>query len=114
MCRCGGPAPSQEVLALLLNDLAALDQEVVLVLDDYHVIESRDVHDGMVFLLDHMPARLHLVLASRADPPLPLARFRARGELVEIRAADLRFTPEEAGSLGSLPRSSEPDGFTGS
>ena len=89
-------ASSQEVLTGLLNDLAALERDVVLVLDDYHAIESRDVHDGMAFLLDHLPPRLHLVLASRADPPLPLARLRARGELVEIRAADLRFTPEEA------------------
>ncbi|MFC0682784.1 protein kinase [Lysobacter korlensis] len=89
-------APSQEVLTALLNDLAALERDVVLVLDDYHVLESRDVHDGMAFLLDHMPPRLHLVIASRADPPLPIARLRARGELVEVRAADLRFSPEEA------------------
>ena len=65
-------------------------------LDDYHVIEARDIHDGVAFLLDHLPARLHLVIASRADPPFPLARLRARGELVEVRAADLRFTAEEA------------------
>ena len=68
----------------------------MLVLDDYHVIDARDVQDGMAFLLDHLPPQLHLVIASRADPPLPLARLRARGELVEIRAADLRFTPDEA------------------
>ena len=90
------PASSQELLIVLLNDLALLDREVALVLDDYHVIESRDVHDGMAFLLDHMPSKLHLLLASRADPPLPLARLRARGELVEVRAADLRFSSEEA------------------
>ena len=69
---------------------------MVLVLDDYHVIESREVHDAMAFLLDHLPPQLHLVIASRSDPPLPLARLRARGELVEVRAADLRFTAEEA------------------
>ena len=68
----------------------------MLVLDDYHVIDARDVQDGMAFLLDHLPAQLHLVIASRADPALPLARLRGRGELVEIRAADLRFTPDEA------------------
>ena len=68
----------------------------MLVLDDYHVIDAREVQEGMAFLLDHLPPRLHLVIASRADPALPLARLRARGELVEIRAADLRFTPEEA------------------
>ena len=71
----------------------------MLVLDDFHVIDARDVHDGMAFLLDHLPPRLHLVIASRADPALPLARLRARGELVEIRAADLRFTPDEAADV---------------
>ena len=65
----------------------------MLVLDDYHLIDAPDVQEGMAFLLDHLPPRLHLVIASRADPALPLARLRARGELVEIRAADLRFTP---------------------
>src|SRR5438105_8698371 len=73
-----------------------MSTDLLLVLDDYHVIDARDIHDGMVFLLDHLPPRAHLVIASRADPPLPLARLRARGELVEIRAADLRFTPDEA------------------
>ncbi|GAB3345074.1 hypothetical protein [Modestobacter lapidis] len=65
-------------------------------LDDFHVVESRDVQDGMTFLLDHLPRQIRLVLASRADPALPLARLRGRGELVEIRAAGLRFTPGEA------------------
>ena len=68
----------------------------MLVLDDYHVIEEREVQDGMAFLLDHLPPQLHLVIASRADPVLPLTRLRVRGELVETRAAELRFTPEEA------------------
>ena len=84
------------VLATLVNDLAALPGDVVLVLDDYHVIDSPQVQDGMAFLLAHRPAQLHLVIAGRADPPLPLARLRGGGELVELRAADLRFTPEEA------------------
>ena len=70
--------------------------DIVLVLDDYHVIDARDIQDGMAFLLEHLPPQLHLVIATRADPALPLARLRARGELVEIRAADLRFTPDEA------------------
>jgi LuxR family maltose regulon positive regulatory protein len=87
---------TEAVLATLLNDLSALSDDVVLVLDDYHVIESGDVHDGVTFLLDHLPAQIHLVIATRADPPLPLARLRARGELVEVRAADLRFTQGEA------------------
>ena len=91
------PAAITTVLTTLLNDLAAAaDGDLVLVLDDYHHIESPEVHEGMAFLLDHMPPQLHLVVASRADPALPLARLRARGELVEVRAADLRFTPEEA------------------
>ena len=90
------PAPIRDVLTTLLNDLGALKSDLVLVLDDYHVIDSREVQDGMAFLLDHLPAQVHLVIASRADPPVPLARLRARGELVEARAADLRFTPDEA------------------
>ena len=88
--------PSEAGLATLLNDLDALSNDVVLVLDDYHVIEARDVQDGMAFLLEHLPPQIHLVIASRADPALPLARLRGRGELLEIRAADLRFTPGEA------------------
>src|SRR4051812_32212411 len=88
--------PIEAVLATLLNDLDAISNEVVLVLDDYHVIDAREVQDGMAFLLEHLPPQIHLVIASRADPALPLARLRGRGELVEIRAADLRFTPDEA------------------
>ena len=89
-------SPIETVLATLVNDLHATPNDVVLVLDDYHVIEARDVQDGMTFLLEHLPPQIHLVIASRADPALPLARLRGRGELVEIRAADLRFTPDEA------------------
>jgi len=88
--------PIEAVLATLLNDLSASSDDVVLVLDDYHVIDARDVQDGMAFLLEHLPPQMHLVIASRADPTLPLSRLRGRGELVEIRAADLRFTPDEA------------------
>src|SRR6266545_4890879 len=88
--------PIEAVLATLLNDLGAISNDVVLVLDDYHVIDARDVQDGMAFLLEHLPPQIHLVIASRADPALPLARLRGRGGLVEIRAADLRFTPAEA------------------
>ena len=90
------PPPIETVLTTLVNDLGAVANDVVLVLDDYHVIDARDVQEGMAFLLDHLPAQLHLVIGSRADPALPLARLRVRGELVEIRAADLRFTPDEA------------------
>jgi LuxR family transcriptional regulator, maltose regulon positive regulatory protein len=90
------PSPIVAVLAPLLNELGTLPKDVVLVLDDYHVIGARDIQDGMVFLVDHLPPQVHLLIATRADPALPLARLRARGELVEIRAADLRFTPDEA------------------
>ncbi len=88
--------PIETVLTVLLNDLGATAGDIVLVLDDYHVIDARDVQDGMAFLLDHLPPQLHVVIAGRADPALPLARLRGRGELVEIRAAELRFTPDEA------------------
>src|SRR6266567_9099828 len=76
--------------------LGAIAADIVLVLDDYHVIDASEVQDEMAFLLDHLPPRLHVVIAGRADPALPLARWRARGKLVEIRAAELRFTPDEA------------------
>ncbi len=92
------PPPIEMVLTPLLNDLGAISDDVVLVLDDYHLIDSRGVHEAMAFLLDHVPPQLHLVIATRADPALPLARLRARSELVEVRAADLRFTPDEAAS----------------
>jgi LuxR family transcriptional regulator, maltose regulon positive regulatory protein len=88
--------PNEAGLVALLNDLDAISNDVVLVLDDYHVIDARDVQDAMAFLLEHLPPQIHLVIASRTDPPLPLARLRGRGELAEIRAADLRFTPSEA------------------
>ena len=96
LLQASGPPPIETVLTTLLNDLSATAGDIVLVLDDYHVIDASDVQDGMAFLLDHLPARLHVVIASRADPALPLARLRARGELAEIRAAELRFTPDEA------------------
>jgi LuxR family maltose regulon positive regulatory protein len=86
----------EAVIASLLNDLQAVSNDVVLVLDDYHVIDARDVQEGMAFLLEHLSQHVHVVIASRADPPLPLAGLRGRGELVEIRAADLRFTADEA------------------
>lgn len=90
------PGVSHDVLTGILNDVSALTTDVVLVLDDYHVIVSAEVHDGVAFVLDHLPPQLHLVIASRVDPSLPLARLRARGGLVEVRAADLRFTADEA------------------
>jgi LuxR family maltose regulon positive regulatory protein len=88
--------PIEAVLATLLNDLDAISNDVVLVLDDYHVIDASGVQDGMAFMLEHLPPQIHLVIASRADPAFPLAGMRGRGQLIEIRAADLRFTPDEA------------------
>ncbi len=94
--RAPQPAPIETFLAMLLNELGELPSDVVLVLDDYHAIDAPDIHRGMAFVLDHLPPQLHLVIATRSDPALPLARLRARGELAEVRAADLRFTPDEA------------------
>jgi len=88
--------PIETVLATLLNELSAAPNDIVLVLDDFHVVDARDIQEGMAFLVEHLPPNVHLVIATRADPALPLARFRARGELAEIRAADLRFTSDEA------------------
>ncbi|MGH9134073.1 MAG: helix-turn-helix transcriptional regulator, partial [Ilumatobacteraceae bacterium] len=88
--------PLESVVATLLNDLAELTTDIVLVLDDYHVIESADLQRSVEFFLEHLPPRIRLVLASRSDPLLPLARLRVRGDLLEIRADDLRFTIDEA------------------
>ncbi|WP_148571890.1 LuxR C-terminal-related transcriptional regulator [Nocardioides caldifontis] len=85
-------------MTVLVNDLADRPQ-TVLVLDDYHVLTAPVVHEAMTFLVDHAPESLHLVVATRADPPLPLARLRSRGQLTELRAKELRFTTEEAGQL---------------
>jgi LuxR family maltose regulon positive regulatory protein len=90
------PLPTELVLTTLLNELAAAPSGVWLVLDDYHLVDSHDVGEGMAFLLEHLPPHVHVVLSTRADPDLPLSRWRVRGEMVEIRAADLRFTSEEA------------------
>jgi LuxR family maltose regulon positive regulatory protein len=92
------PQPLTMTVTTLVNDLALLDRDVALVLDDYHVIDSPEVHEAISFLVEHAPSQFHLVLATRADPPLPLARWRARGDLLELRAADLRFTGTEAAS----------------
>jgi LuxR family transcriptional regulator, maltose regulon positive regulatory protein len=93
------PGSSEAVVAALVNQLADESDPVVLVLDDFHVIEAPPVHQSVEALLAHLPPRLRLVLASRSDPPLALARLRASGQLTELRAAELRFTPEEAEAL---------------
>ena len=97
--RAAQPPPIEVVLTTLINEINAIDADFTLVLDDYHVIESAQVHSGLTFLLDHLPPRMQLVIASRSDPPLPLPRLRARGELTELRAADLRFTFDEASAF---------------
>jgi len=86
----------EAVLTSLINDLDSAGGEVVLVLDDYQLITNQSIHENVTFLLDHCPNTFHLVVATRSDPSLPLARLRARGQLVELRAADLRFTISEA------------------
>src|SRR5215470_951569 len=109
----GPPAPLsfEGLVTALINQLAAQpgEDKLLLVLDDYHLIDTQQVQDSLAFLLEHLPSSMHLVLASRPDPPLPLARLRARGQLAELRAAELRFTADEAAALlreavgGDLP-----------
>ncbi len=93
------PPAIEAVLTVLINDLADLAGDVLLVLDDYHAIEAPAVHQAVTFLIDHLPSQVHLVLTTRAEPPLPLARWRARGQLLELGAADLRFRPDEAAAF---------------
>jgi LuxR family maltose regulon positive regulatory protein len=90
------PPPVEEILTFLINVIATMPGQIVLVLDDYHLIEDQAIHDALGFLLARLPRQMHLVIATREDPPLPLARLRARGQLTELRATDLRFTPSEA------------------
>jgi LuxR family transcriptional regulator, maltose regulon positive regulatory protein len=93
------PPPTEAVVATLLNDLADNADSFVLVLDDYHLIDSRPVETTVAVLLEYLPPQMHLVIATREDPQLPLARLRARGQLSELRVKDLRFTPSEAAAF---------------
>lgn len=88
--------PIELLLSNLINEIAAFSDNFILVLDDYHLIDSQPVDQALAFLVEHLPPQMHLVIATREDPSLPLARLRARGQLTELRAADLRFTPAEA------------------
>jgi LuxR family maltose regulon positive regulatory protein len=90
------PPATQVILTTVLNEMAALPQDVILVLDDYQLISDQAVHDGVAFLLEHLPHNVHLAISTRADPPLPTYRLRARGQLTELRSHDLRFTADEA------------------
>jgi LuxR family transcriptional regulator, maltose regulon positive regulatory protein len=93
------PTSFEAVVTALVNELAGRADEVVLLVDDYHLIDAAPIHASVRFLLEHLPPQLRLVVASRTDPPLPLARLRARGQLAELRERDLRFTPQEAAEL---------------
>ncbi|MBN1579794.1 MAG: helix-turn-helix transcriptional regulator [Anaerolineae bacterium] len=90
------PPSIKLILTKLINSLASVPNRLVLVLDDYHLVEQRVIHDAVAFLLARLPPQVHMVVASRVDPPFPLARLRARNQLVELRAVDLRFTMDEA------------------
>ena len=96
LIQSGTGAALDSMLMALVNEVDALDKDIVLVLDDFHAIEAASIHQQLSFLLDHLPRRLHLIISSRADPPLPLARLRARDQLVELHESDLRFTSAEA------------------
>jgi LuxR family transcriptional regulator, maltose regulon positive regulatory protein len=93
------PAPLEPILIVLLNEIAQLDQQLTLILDDYHVIESLEIHQAMIFLIEHLPATLQLILATRIDPPWPLARWRTQQWFLELRRSDLRFNFEEAAAF---------------
>ena len=90
------PTSTKSILTALINEITTIPDNFIFVLDDYHVIDSKPVDNALTFLLEHLPPQMHLVIATREDPHLPLARLRARGQLTELRAADLRFTPSEA------------------
>jgi ATP/maltotriose-dependent transcriptional regulator MalT len=91
--------PLSTILTALLNEIMHGSGDIILILDDYHVISDQAIHDSLLFLLDHLPEHMHLVLATRSDPELPLSRLRVRGQMIEIRSSDLRFTQEEATSF---------------
>jgi LuxR family maltose regulon positive regulatory protein len=101
LLQAGQPPPAEAILSSLINEIAALAESpptkaIILVLDDYHLISTPQIHEGVAFLLEHQPHNLHLVIATRADPLLPVFRLRARGQLTELRSDDLRFTADEA------------------
>jgi LuxR family transcriptional regulator, maltose regulon positive regulatory protein len=93
------PPPPEAILTTLLNDLITIQDHFIVVLDDYHLLEAKPIDQALTFLLEHLPPQMHLVIATREDPALPLARLRARGHLTEVRAVDLRFTPSEAAAF---------------
>jgi LuxR family maltose regulon positive regulatory protein len=96
LLRAPQPPPIDTVLSTLINNLSTQTGPIVLVFDDFHAISSPAVHASVAFLIEHLSPQMHLAIATRSDPPLPLARYRTRGQLVEVRGADLRFTTDEA------------------
>lgn len=111
MMQAPQPPPLDALLTIVINDLSTIATPVLLVLDDYHTMMTKAIHDAITFLVDHLPPALHLVITSRSDPPLPLARWRVQRVMTEIRAGDLRFTTEEAAEFlrTSLNMSLSPD-----
>ena len=91
-----GTPNTELVLTTLINEIIKITDEMILILDDYHMIESKQVHQAVTYLLDHLPINFHLIIATRIDPPFPLARLRARAQMIELRTSDLRFTDDEA------------------
>ena len=96
LLRSPQPPPVEIILTSLINELATFSDNIVFILDDYHLIETQSIHDALSFLLENLPPQLHMIIATREDPLLPLSRLRARGQLTELRAANLRFTTSEA------------------
>jgi LuxR family maltose regulon positive regulatory protein len=88
--------PMETILTSLINEIAVISVRIIFILDDYHLIEAQPIHDALTFLLEHQPPQFHLVIATREDPLLPLARLRSQDQLTELRATDLRFTSSEA------------------
>ena len=99
MLQAAQPPPPEPLLTGLINDIAETPHPFIFVLDDYHTINTQSIHDSLAFLLEHLAPQMHLIIAARADPPLPIARLRGRGQLTELHAADLRFTTNEVGAF---------------
>src|SRR5207253_2824558 len=105
------PPPTEAILMALLNEITTFPDNFVLVLDDYHVIDAKPVDLALTYLVEHLPPQMHLVIATREDPQLPLARLRARSHLTELRAAELRFTASEAADFLRSEITTFPDNF---
>lgn len=90
------PPPPETILITLINELALASLKIVLILDDYHLIDSQSVHNGLNYLIENLPSQLHLVITTREDPPIQISRLRSRSQLTELRAVDLRFKSSEA------------------